>query len=148
MQEMAATTDSSLQFLLLPSLQFRATSPCRCFTFLPLSHFKEIMWDQNAQPKSKHFVLILLGMIKQYKTLCSSFKMGICNISLGTCQNEMSQHHWSVFPQFSSKTKFQQKIITQPNTYRPLLTKGSVPSLLLQLALGGTPFLNILCNQG
>jgi len=68
-QKMAAMTDSSLQFLLLPSSEFRATPPRWGFTLLPLPHFKQIMWDQNARPKSTHFVLILLGTVKQDKTL-------------------------------------------------------------------------------
>lgn len=45
--------------------------------------------------------------------------MGICNVSLGKYQNEMSQHLWSIFPPSSSKMKFQQKIIIHPNTDRP-----------------------------
>lgn len=62
--------------------------------------------------------------------------MGICNVSLGKYQNEISQHLWSIFPQFSSKMKFQQKIIMHPDTDRALLTKENIPSLLLQLVLG------------
>lgn len=117
---------------------FPGVLPCWCFSLLSLPHSKEIMWDQNAQPKYKHFILILLGIVKQYKPLCNSFKIEICNVSLGKCRNEMSQHHWSTSPQFYFKTKFQQKVIMHPNTDSLLLTKGDVLPLLLQLVLGGT----------
>lgn len=147
---MAATTDSSLRFLLLPSLQFRATPPHQHFTLLPLPHFKEIMWDQNGQPKSKHFVLILLGTIKQYKTLWSFFRMGICNISLGKRQNEMSQHHWSIISPIFLPNEISAKDHTASQHWQTTADKGErpMPALPAGVRWNIAKFLNTPHNQG